>query len=55
LVRGYNGHGEKDKCRKRFTRAAPFERLKDFPPVVGATPELRAKVAAKFADIFSKI
>ncbi len=37
-----------DACR-------PFERIKDFPPVAGATPELRAKVAAKFAAILGKI
>jgi len=37
-----------DACR-------PFERLQDFPPVAQATPELRAKVQAKFADIISKI
>ena len=44
----YSSRGLIDACR-------PFERLKDFPPVVGATPELRARVAAKFADILSKI
>jgi 4-hydroxy-3-polyprenylbenzoate decarboxylase len=44
----YSSRGLIDACR-------PFERLKDFPPVVGATPELRARVAAKFADVLNKI
>jgi len=33
-----------DACR-------PFERLKDFPPVARASPELLARVKAKFADV----
>jgi UbiD family decarboxylase len=37
-----------DACR-------PFERLKDFPMVARASPELREKVAAKFADILAKL
>ncbi len=37
-----------DACR-------PFERLKDFPMVARASPELRRKVAEKFADILGKI
>jgi hypothetical protein len=37
-----------DACR-------PFECLKDFPPLVGATPELRARVASTFADILKKV
>src|SRR5262249_61811034 len=37
-----------DACR-------PFERLKDFPKVARASPELRAKVAEKFAGILEKI
>ena len=44
----YSSRALIDACR-------PFERIKDFPQVVGATPELRAKVAAKFADVLSKI
>jgi 4-hydroxy-3-polyprenylbenzoate decarboxylase len=44
----YSSRGLIDACR-------PFERLKDFPPVAGATPELRARVAAKFADVLNKI
>jgi 4-hydroxy-3-polyprenylbenzoate decarboxylase len=44
----YSSRGLIDACR-------PFERLKDFPPVVGATPELRARVAAKFAEVLNKI
>jgi UbiD family decarboxylase len=44
----YSSRGLIDACR-------PFERIKDFPPVVGATPELRARVAAKFAEMLSKI
>ncbi len=37
-----------DACR-------PFERLKDFPKVARASPELRKQVAAKFADVLGKI
>jgi UbiD family decarboxylase len=37
-----------DACR-------PFERLKDFPIVARASPELRRKVAEKFAGILGKI
>jgi UbiD family decarboxylase len=37
-----------DACR-------PFERLKDFPMVARASPQLRRQVAEKFADILSKI
>ncbi|AZG11006.1 UbiD family decarboxylase [Pigmentiphaga sp. H8] len=37
-----------DACR-------PFEMLKDFPPVACATPELRQKVEAKFADLLAKL
>jgi hypothetical protein len=44
----YSSRGLIDACR-------PFERLKDFPPVAGATAELKARVAAKFADVLSKI
>jgi len=29
--------------------------LKDFPPVARATPELRAKIEAKFRDVLSKL
>jgi UbiD family decarboxylase len=37
-----------DACR-------PFERLQDFPPVARATPELLARVKAKFADVLETI
>jgi UbiD family decarboxylase len=37
-----------DACR-------PFERLKDFPRVARASPELREMVKAKFADILGRI
>ena len=37
-----------DACR-------PFGRLADFPKVTEASPELRARVAAKFSDILDKI
>ena len=33
----------------------PFERLADFPPVARASPELRARVEAKFQDILKKL
>jgi len=36
-----------DACR-------PFERLKDFPTVARASPELRARMKAKFADVLAK-
>src|SRR5665647_2273629 len=36
-----------DACR-------PFERLKEFPPVARASPELRARVGAKFADVLAR-
>jgi hypothetical protein len=29
--------------------------LKDFPPVARATPELRARIEAKFRDVLSKL
>ncbi|HKW38776.1 MAG TPA: UbiD family decarboxylase [Burkholderiales bacterium] len=44
----WNSRAVIDACR-------PFEMLKDFPPVARATPELRAKVEAKFQDILSKL
>ncbi len=37
-----------DACR-------PFEMLKDFPPVVRSSPELRARVQAKFAKLLSRL
>jgi UbiD family decarboxylase len=37
-----------DACR-------PYERLKDFPKVARASPELRKQVAEKFADVLKKI
>lgn len=37
-----------DACR-------PFERLESFPTVARASPELRARVEAKFADILAKL
>ena len=37
-----------DACR-------PFERLKDFPVVARASAELKAQVAAKFADVLAKL
>jgi 4-hydroxy-3-polyprenylbenzoate decarboxylase len=37
-----------DACR-------PFERLKDFPPVARASPELVARVREKFAGILAKL
>ncbi len=41
--------------RALINACRPFERLKDFPPVARATPELRAKVEAKFAEILARI
>jgi 4-hydroxy-3-polyprenylbenzoate decarboxylase len=37
-----------DACR-------PYERLKDFPPVAKASPELVKKVSEKFASILAKL
>jgi 4-hydroxy-3-polyprenylbenzoate decarboxylase len=50
LPRGvtWNSRAVIDACR-------PFEMLKDFPPVARATPELRAKVEAKFSEILKKL
>ncbi|HXZ54657.1 MAG TPA: UbiD family decarboxylase, partial [Burkholderiales bacterium] len=44
----WNSRAVIDACR-------PYEMLKEFPPVARATPELRAKVEAKFRDILSKL
>jgi 4-hydroxy-3-polyprenylbenzoate decarboxylase len=44
----WNSRAVIDACR-------PFEMLKDFPPVARATPELRAKIEAKFRDVLSKL
>jgi 4-hydroxy-3-polyprenylbenzoate decarboxylase len=44
----WNSRAVIDACR-------PYEMLKDFPPVARATPELRAKVEAKFRDVLSKL
>jgi 4-hydroxy-3-polyprenylbenzoate decarboxylase len=33
----------------------PFERIGAFPPVAEASPELRAKVAAKFKDVLAQL
>jgi 4-hydroxy-3-polyprenylbenzoate decarboxylase len=44
----WNSRAVIDACR-------PFEMLADFPPVARATPELRAKVEAKFSEILKKL
>jgi len=44
----WNSRAVIDACR-------PYEMLADFPPVARATPELRAKVEAKFRDVLSKL
>jgi 4-hydroxy-3-polyprenylbenzoate decarboxylase len=44
----WNSRAVIDACR-------PFEMLKDFPPVARASPELRAKIEAKFRDVLSKL
>jgi 4-hydroxy-3-polyprenylbenzoate decarboxylase len=41
--------------RAVISACRPFEMLKDFPPVARATPELRAKIEAKFRDVLSKL
>lgn len=44
----WNSRAVIDACR-------PFEMLQDFPPVARASPELRAKIEAKFRDVLSKL
>jgi 4-hydroxy-3-polyprenylbenzoate decarboxylase len=44
----WNSRAVIDACR-------PYEMLADFPRVARATPELRAKVEAKFRDVLSKL
>ncbi|HZF20250.1 MAG TPA: UbiD family decarboxylase [Burkholderiales bacterium] len=44
----WNSRAVIDACR-------PYEMLKDFPPVARATPELRARIEAKFRDVLSKL
>jgi UbiD family decarboxylase len=44
----WNSRAVIDACR-------PFEMLKDFPPVARASPELRARIEAKFRDVLSKL
>ena len=43
MVKNMNSRGLIDACR-------PFERLDSFPPVARASEELKARVAAKFAQ-----
>ena len=47
-VSSTNSRAVIDACR-------PFERLKDFPSVARASPQLRARVEAKFADVLAKL
>jgi len=44
----HNSRAVIDACR-------PFEMLKQYPPVVRASPELRSKVEAKFAELLARI
>jgi len=44
----WNSRAVIDACR-------PFEMLQDFPPVARASPELRARIEAKFRDVLSKL
>ncbi|MCC6887323.1 MAG: UbiD family decarboxylase [Hyphomicrobiales bacterium] len=44
----HNSRAVIDACR-------PFERLRDFPAVATASPELRRKVEAKFKDVLSRL
>ena len=48
-------HGSSHNSRAVIDACRPFERLKDFPKVARASPELRKQVAAKFADVLAKI
>jgi UbiD family decarboxylase len=50
IARGtaHNSRAIIDACR-------PFERLKEFPPVAKASPELRKKVEGKFKDLLARL
>ena len=47
--------GTSTNSRAVVMACRPFERIADFPPVAEASPELRAKVAAKFRDVLAAI
>ena len=47
--------GSSTNSRAIIDACRPFERLKDFPMVARASPELTRKVKEKFDDILSKI
>ncbi len=47
--------GTSTNSRALIFACRPFEMIKDFPPVARATPELRERIAAKFADILDKL
>ncbi len=48
-------HGTAHNSRAVISACRPFEMLADFPPVAKASPELRSKVEAKFAEILKKL
>ncbi len=47
--------GSSTNSRAVIDACRPFERLKDFPPVARASPELRRRVEAKFADVLAQL
>ncbi len=47
--------GSSTNSRAVIDACRPFERLKDFPPVARASPELLRRVADKFADVLGKL
>ncbi len=47
--------GTSTNSRAVVMACRPYERIADFPPVAEASPELRAKVAAKFRDVLAAI
>jgi 4-hydroxy-3-polyprenylbenzoate decarboxylase len=47
--------GTTTNSRAVIMACRPFERIGAFPPVAEASPELRAKVAAKFKDVLAQL
>ncbi|GIH45771.1 decarboxylase UbiD [Microbispora rosea subsp. rosea] len=46
-------HGQTHNSRAVIMAVRPYDRLKEFPPVAEASPELRDQVARKFADVLA--
>lgn len=50
-----HGSRQTHSSRALIDACRPFERIKDFPPVARSTPELRARIEEKFADVLAKL